>query len=282
MKVRRPCQAGAFYAGSPSALHAEIEECFLHRLGPGELPKLQETGSRKILALISPHAGYMYSGPVAAHSYYALASDGKPAVVVILGPNHTSLGSGVSIMVDGSWKTPLGNVEVDKEIAEKILHSSKLIDVDDVAHAHEHSIEVQLPFLQYLYGSAFRFVPICMMLQDLETSREIGAALANAVSDIDVVIIASTDFSHYEPQPVADKKDHLALDAILKLDEVQLQSVVESYNISMCGYGPATAAITAAKQLGASSANLLCYRTSGDVTGDRSAVVGYAAVTIIK
>ncbi|MBS7643344.1 AmmeMemoRadiSam system protein B [Candidatus Bathyarchaeota archaeon] len=282
MKVRRPCQAGAFYAGSPTALHAEIEECFLHRLGPGKLPKLQETGPRRILALISPHAGYMYSGPVAAHSYYALALDGKPALIVILGPNHTGLGSGISIMADGSWKTPFGNVEVDKEVAEKILRASKLIDVDDTAHAYEHSIEVQLPFLQYLYGSAFRFVPICMMLQDLETSQEVGAAIANAVSGIDVVLIASTDFSHYVPQLEADRNDHLALDAILKLDEVQLQSVVETYNISMCGYGPVTAVITAAKQLGASSANLLCYRTSGDVTGDRSAVVGYAAVSIVK
>ena len=282
MKVRRPCQAGAFYAGNPAALHAEIEECFLHRLGPGKLPKPQEAGPRKIIALICPHAGYTYSGPVAAHSYYALALDGKPALVVILGPNHTGLGSGISIMVDGSWKTPLGNVEVDREIAEKILRISKLVDVDEVAHAYEHSIEVQLTFLQYLYGSTFRFVPISMMLQDLETSREIGAAIANAVSGVNAVLIASTDFSHYVPQLEADKKDHLALDAILKLDEVQLQSVVESYNISMCGYGPVTAVITAAKQLGASSANLLCYKTSGDVTGDRSAVVGYAAVTIVK
>lgn len=287
MAVRRPAVAGSWYSGSAEGLRTEIEECFLSKLGPGKLPKVIEKGPRRIVALLSPHAGYMYSGPVAAHSYNALASDGKPDVFIILGPNHTGLGSGVSTMVEGVWRTPLGDVPINEDLANKIRHSAKIIDVDDSAHAYEHSIELQLPFLQFLYGSDFSFVPICMMLQDLETSREVGVAIAEVVGGENAVVIASSDMTHgnippYLSHEEVQRRDQNALEAIKKLDEVKLRDAVESYNVTMCGLGPVTAILAAAKKLRAEKASLLCYKTTGDVTGDRYRVVGYASVAITK
>jgi len=282
LKIRRPTQAGAFYAGSQQSLRTQIEQCFKHELGPGALPKVAEKNLQKIVGLVSPHAGYMYSGPVAAHGFHRLAADGKPDVVVLFGPNHTGSGSALAVMREGVWRTPLGDVEIDTATADSILRTSDVIDVDDSAHAFEHSIEVQLPFLQFLYGSAFKFVPICFIMQDLESSREVGSAVARALEGKNAVVIASTDMTHYEPQKTAEKKDKAAIEAMLKLDEEQLYSTVEAYNISMCGYGPTITAIAAAKILGAKKAELLCYKTSGDVVGDFSAVVGYASLVFTR
>ena len=159
---------------------------------------------------------------------------------------------------------------------------AQIIDADETAHAYEHSIELQLPFLQYLYGSGFKFVPICFMMQDLESSREVGKATARALSGKNALVIASTDMTHYEPQERAEKKDRMTLEAAIKLDEEQYYSIIESQAISSCGYGPTIAAITATKELGAKKAKLLCYRTSGDVTGDYSGVVGYASIAFMK
>jgi AmmeMemoRadiSam system protein B len=282
LKIRRPTQAGAFYAGSQPSLRAQIEECFKHELGPGALPKVADKNLQRIVGLVSPHAGYMYSGPVAAHGYHCLALDGKPDVVVLFGPNHTGSGSALAVMREGVWRMPLGDVEVDTATADSILHASDIIDVDDSAHAFEHSIEVQLPFLQFLYGSSFKFVPICFLMQDLQSSREVGSAVAKALEGKNAVVIASTDMTHYEPQRMAEKKDKSAIEAMLKLDEEGLYSTIEAQRISMCGYGPTIAAITAAKALGAKKAELLCYKTSGDITGDYSAVVGYASLVFTK
>ena len=282
MKVRHPSQAGMFYAGTASALRAQIEECFTHKLGPGKLPHVEEKSLQRVVGLVCPHAGYMYSGPGAAHAYHHLAMDGKPDVVVIFGPNHTGFGSALAIMTEGIWRTPLGDVEIDTSTANQILRESPIIDVDDSAHTREHSIEVQIPFLQYLYGSAFKFVPICFLMQDLESSREVGQAVAKALVGKNALVIASTDMTHYEPQERAERKDKRAIDALLKLDEELFYSTVETYSISTCGYGPTVAAITASKALGAKKAQLLCYKTSGDVTGDFYAVVGYASVSFTK
>jgi len=271
-----------FYAGSQQSLRAQIEGCFKHELGPGSLPKVVDRRLQSIVGLVSPHAGYMYSGPVATHGYYRLAEDGKPDIVVLFGPNHTGSGSALAVMKEGFWTTPLGDVEIDSSAASSILSASNIIDVDDSAHAFEHSIEVQLPFLQFLYGSAFKFVPICFLMQDLQSSREVGLAVAKALEGRNAVVIASTDMTHYEPQKSAEKKDKAAIEAVLKLDEEQLFSTIEAYNISMCGYGPTIAAVTAAKTLGAKRAELLCYKTSGDVVGDYSAVVGYASIAITR
>jgi len=282
LKVRHPTQAGTFYAGSQQSLRAQIEECFKHELGPGALPKVADKNLQRIVGLVSPHAGYMYSGPVAAHGYHRLAEDGKPNVVVLFGPNHTGSGSALAVMREGVWRTPLGDVEIDTATADSILRASGIIDVDDSAHMFEHSIEVQLPFLQFLYGSAFKFVPICFLMQGLQSSREVGSAVATALEDKNAVVIASTDMTHYEPQRMAEKKDRAAIETMLKLDEEGLYSTVEAQRISMCGYGPTIAAITAAKGLGAKKAELLCYKTSGDVVGDYSAVVGYTSLMFTK
>ena len=282
MKIRHPAVAGSWYAGTPNSLRTQIEELFTHRLGPGSLPQTVKEGSRNLVGLVVPHAGYMASGPVAAHAYHRLAQAGKPDVIVIFGPNHTGRGSALSIMNEGVWRTPLGDVEIDTETADRILQASRIVDVDDKAHVYEHSIELQLPFLQYLYGSDFKFVPICFRMQDLESSREVGKAVAKALKGKNALVIASSDMTHYEPQERAEKKDKMAIDAALKMDETQYYNTVEAYGISTCGYGPVIAAITAAKELGAKKAQLLCYKTSGDVLGDRSAVVGYASIAFTK
>lgn len=282
MKVRRPAQAGMFYAGSAQSLRAQIEECFKHELGPGELPTPPGKPLHKIVGLVCPHAGYMYSGPVASHAYYQLALDGKPDLVALFGPNHTGIGSGLAVMREGFWRTPLGDAEIDTATADVLIKESPILDVDDSAHAMEHSVEVQLPWLQYLYGSDFKFLPICFLMQDLESSREIGEAVAKAVIGKNALIIASTDMTHYEPQTTAEKKDKAAIEAVLKLDEQRLYSTIEALHLSMCGYGPTIAAITAAKALGAKQSKLLCYKTSGDITGDYSAVVGYASIMFTK
>ena len=282
VKVRHPCQAGVFYEGNAESLRRQIENCFLHEFEPRKIAKIVEAGPRKVIGLVCPHAGYMFSGPVAAHAYYRLALDGKPDVVTIFGPNHTGYGSGLAVMNEGVWRTPLGDVQVDSQTANQIVHESSIVDVDDSAHRLEHSIEVQLPFLQYLYGSEVRIVPICFLMQDLPSSREVGKAVAKVLAEKNAVIIASSDMTHYEPQERAAKKDRSALEAIEAMDEVEFYSIVEAERISACGYGPITALITAAKILGAKEAKLLCYKTLGDVTGDYSSVVGYAAVAFMK
>ena len=212
MKIRRPCQAGSFYASTQKDLQKQIEECFTHKLGPGKIP-IAEEGPRNIVGLICPHAGYMYSGPIAAHSYYRLAADHKPTVVVILGPNHTGQGSGLAMMKEGVWKTPLGDIHIDEDIAEAILRKSEIIDENELAHAYEHSIEVQLPFLQYVYGSLFKIVPISFLMQDYKSSTEVGQAVAGALNGKKGIIIASTDMTHYEPHGTAVEKDMKALNA---------------------------------------------------------------------
>lgn len=282
VKVRRPCQAGAFYEGHAESLRRQIENCFLHELGPGKIPEIVKAGPRQVIGLVCPHAGYMFSGPVAAHAYYKLAFDGKPDVMVIFGPNHTGYGSALAVMNEGLWRTPLGDVEVDGETANQIVHESRIVDVDDSAHRFEHSIEVQLPFLQYLYGSEFKIVPICFLMQDLSSAKEIGQAIAKVLAEKNTVIIASSDMTHYEPQEIAAKKDKLALEAVEAMDETKFNSIIEAHRISACGYGPIAALITAAKNLGAKEAKLLCYKTSGDIIGDYSSVVGYAAVCFTK
>jgi len=282
LKVRLPAFAGSWYAGTPERLRSQIEQSFVNSLGPGSLPDIVGNGPRNLVGLVCPHAGYTYSGSVAAHGYFQLARDGKPDVIVIFSPNHTGRGSALAIMREGVWRTPLGEVEIDSGTADRILERSQIVDVDETAHAYEHSIELQLPFLQYLYGSDFKFVPLTFMMQDLMSSREVGKATAEALSGKNALVIASTDMSHYEPQARAEKKDKMALEAAVKMDEEQYYSIIESHGVSSCGYGPTIAAITASKELGAKEAKLLCYRTSGDVTGDYYRVVGYASIAFMK
>jgi len=284
--IRRAVVAGMFYSLDPKELKENITNCFLHKLGPGKLPEEIGNVESTILGLVAPHAGYIYSGATAAHSYFELSQEKKPDVFILLGPNHTPLGSGISLMNSGIWKTPLGDVSIDSDVAEAILNADEanIIDVESTGHQSEHSIEVQLPFLQFLYGDTFRFVPISMMLQDVRTAKDVGQAVAQGIttSGKNAVIIASTDFSHYEPHETAQDKDRKAIDAILDLNEEKLYDTVSSLNISMCGYGPVMAMLTATKLLGAKEAKLLSYTTSGDTSGNYNQVVGYAAIEIIK
>jgi AmmeMemoRadiSam system protein B len=282
MKVRRPTQAGAFYAGDAKALRKQIETCFLHDFGPKKHPKVNKNGAREVIGLVCPHAGYVFSGAVAANAYYELAQDGKPDIIVILGPNHTGYGSALSLMNEGVWRTPLGDVEIDVETANLIVQKARVVDVDDTAHLFEHSIEVQLPFLQYLYGSDFKFVPVCFQMQDLSSAVEVGKALTEVLASKNAVVIASSDMTHYEPQRNAAAKDLAALKAVEAMDEKRFYSIIETQNVTACGYGPIATVITAAKGLGAKEAKLLCYKSSGDITGDYSGVVGYAAVSFKK
>ncbi len=277
--MRKPAVAGSFYAGSATGLRRQIEDCFKHTLGPGSFPGVSKT-ERRILGLVSPHAGYVYSGPVAAHGFFQLASEGKPKTVVILGPNHRGVGAAVALSREDKWQTPLGELEIDSGVGGQIVSAARWAQWDDLAHSWEHSIEVQLPFLQYIYRSEFRVVPIAMLSQDLEVSQDLGKAIAIALKGKDGLIIASTDLTHYESQSVASKKDRSALEAILGLDTKKLAEVVSSHNISMCGPGPVMTMLTACKQLGANKARLLHYATSGDISGDYSQVVGYASVEV--
>jgi hypothetical protein len=232
------------------------------------------------VGLICPHAGYVYSGPVAASAYFELAADGKPDTVVLLGPNHTGYGSALSIMTQGTWQTPLGNIEIDTDMANKILKETSILDIDEMAHRYEHSIEVQLPFLQFLYGDNFKIVPICFLMQDYDSAVEIGRALVEALDATNTVVIASSDMTHYEPAKKAAEKDQAALKAVTDMDAKGFFETVESRSIA-CGYAPITALITYANGVCA-KAELLNYHNSGDITGDNTSVVGYAAVSFKK
>ena len=280
MSVRRPVVAGAFYPAQPERLRQQIESCFTHVRGPGRLP--QKAGdARDIVSVVCPHAGYVYSGPSAAHSYLALAEQRKPDTVIVIGPNHTGWGTPVSMMSEGAWETPLGRVALDTEVAKAIFNQSGVIDIDETAFIREHSVEVQVPFLQYIYGD-FKLVPICMGYQDLETSREVGQAIYKATEGRDVVIVASTDLTHMEPQQSANRKDRMVIDAVLAMDEERLQKVVHDNRITTCGYGPVSATLVASKLKNAQRVELLSYYTSGDIIGDYGAVVGYAATKITR
>jgi AmmeMemoRadiSam system protein B len=223
----------------------------------------------------------MYSGPIAASGFYELAKDGLPDTVVVLGPNHTGYGSGLSLMREGTWQTPLGNVEIDTELADAIVSETSIVDVDELAHRFEHSIEVQLPFLQYLYGDKFKLVPLCFLMQDYDSAVEVGGALTEALDARNVVVIASSDMTHYESAKQAEKKDRSALEAITALDARRFYETVEAQNITACGYAPITALITYAKGVNA-KAEVLSYHNSGDASGDYSSVVGYASVLFKK
>jgi len=275
MKTREPVVSGTFYAGTPKVLREQIEWCYKHELGPGVVPAVNKEGSREIVALVVPHAGYIYSGPVAAHAYKELADDGVVDTAVVLGPNHSGYGASVSLWLGDAWETPLGKVRINKELAHSLLGG--VIELDETAHIYEHSIEVQLPWLQYLYGE-LKLVPIAMLAQDIETAREVGRAISRCGGNI--IVIASSDFTHYEPHSVATEKDMSMIEAITNFDEEELYKRREVLNCTMCGYGPVGAAIVAAKEMEAKTASLLKYATSGDTTGDFSRVVGYGSIAI--
>jgi hypothetical protein len=282
MKVRRPAVAGQFYPAIRDELIETIEYCFMHELGPKKKPPAKDADS-KFLAFVCPHAGYVYSGPVAAHSYYYASAISDVELFVIIGPNHWGLGSGVSVYGEGRWITPLGEVEVDTEAAKELVEGSGIVDVDETAHLKEHSIEVQLPFIQYSFPSkSYKILPITMFLQDKDTAKEIGKALASIARNRKALLLASSDFTHYEPHDQAKTKDTRLIESIKKLNVNDFYFSLARLNASACGYGPIASIIIASKELGAKEVKLLKYATSGDVTGDKSAVVGYASLMFVK
>jgi len=290
--IRPPAVAGQFYPGGETGLRQQLTDCFRDPRGIGSIPT-PANRPPPVQGIVVPHAGYIYSGPIATHAYSALATHGFADTFIILGPNHTGYGSGVSLMTQGAWRTPLGIVPINEPLATD-LHRG-IIDADDTAHRYEHSIEVQLPFLQLLAKDRpFDFIPICMMMQDLQTAEEIGSLIADTIHrhpKNKTVIIASSDFSHvgfnYMNSPpegirvddYARQQDRLAIDKIIAFDPAGLIATVEAHHITMCGYGPVAAMLFATKKLGATKAELLRYGTSYDVHPDTSCV-GYGALAV--
>ncbi len=264
---RKPAVAGQFYSSNPSDLSDEVS---------GYLEKIDD--KQKAIGVISPHAGLMYSGSVAGAVFSRIEI---PRTFIVLSPNHTGLGSPVSIMSQGVWEVPTGELEIDEKISSELLKHCRLIEDNSLAHQMEHSIEVQLPFIIQISPDA-RIVPVTMIIDSLETCRVLGESLADVIDSTgyDVTIVASSDMTHYEEDSVARSLDRMAIDRVLALDPEGLFNVVKDENISMCGFGPATAMLFAAKKLGAQRAELVKYMTSGETSGDYNHVVGYAGMII--
>ena len=278
---RPPAVAGQFYEAGADALSEQVREAFGHRLGPGAMPSTGE-GTIDATGTVSPHAGLPFSGPVAAHGYAEIANQGRPDVVVLVGPNHTGIGDPVAISDADRWRTPLGTIPVHDDVRDGLLDASATATLDQRAHSREHSIEVQLPFLQVLYETAPAIVPVVMSRQEHDTASELGSALATIVAETDdsVLLVASTDLTHYEPQSVAEETDAAVIDRIEELDARGLLDLVERESISMCGYGPTAAVLVAATELGGTTGRRLQYATSGDVTGRTDEVVGYCSAIV--
>ncbi len=268
--VRPPAVSGMFYEAAPERLRAQVDACFA--ANPPSPSK------EKFIGGVVPHAGLMYSGHVAA-AFYAVAD--LPKRLIILCPNHTGAGHFAAINRQGAWRTPLGDVPIDTPLADALMAKTGLLAEDGRAHAREHSLEVQLPFLQRVLRD-FTFVPICLGAHRYEYADEIGAAIANVVKESadPIGILASSDLNHYEDQQSTLRKDQLAIDQVVARDPAELWRVVDDLDISMCGFIPTTTMLVAANALGATNARLLKHATSGDINGDYGHVVGYAAILV--
>ena len=273
MQIRTPAVAGMFYPSEKNKLTKLIEDCFLHSFGPGKNPK--KIG-KKIFGIICPHAGYVYSGPIACHSVNSISSE-SPELFIIIGPNHWGIGRSVATMTDCIWETPLGNVEVDSESAKEISQLSQNIESDFFSHTREHSLEVQIPILQKTFSN-FKILPISLVNQSKEIAKDVGSTIAKIAKKKNVMIIGSSDFTHYEPNEFAHEQDLALIEPILEMDVDKFYDVLQKRKVTACGYGAIASTIIACKELGATKGELLKYATSGDVTGDTSSVVGYGSI----
>lgn len=269
--IRPPAVAGTFYPGQPARLAALVQQLL------GEPPVVR----RPVHAVVVPHAGLVYSGACAGRVFGAIAI---PPVVVVLAPNHTGqvrARGGASTWARGAFDTPLGRVPVAEEFVAALLARCALVEHDPTAHAGEHAIEVELPFVQTLAPEA-TLAPLVLAWDDWPSCQQLGAALADTVraSSAPVLLVASSDMTHYEPAAVCQRKDRLALDALARLDGADLLATCRRERITMCGRAPAATVAEAARQLGATAAEVVDYRNSGWVTGDESSVVAYAGVVI--
>ncbi len=264
---RKPAVAGAFYPSSPQAAAT-----MLAGMVDATAPKIEAIG------FVSPHAGYVYSGQVAGAAISRIMPEDT---FIILGPNHTGLGAPFSLWPGSDWESPLGNVAIDSVLRQELLKNSAYLTEDTSAHLREHSIEVQIPFLQYLKPDV-KIVPIVLGMATADDYSAFGREIARllAASKHRAVILASSDMTHYEPRSNAERKDKLAIEAIIRLDSEELKNRLAKHHITMCGYAPVLALIAAARQLGAVAGELVRYQTSGDVSGDNESVVGYAGIII--
>ena len=265
--IREPAVAGRFYPANPAKLRADVESY----LSPAQ-PRMPAIGC------IAPHAGYMYSGAVAGAVFSAIEI---PERCIVLCPNHTGRGHPLAIMTEGKWRTPLGEVAIDSQMASTLQSSFPALTDDSAAHRAEHAIEVELPFLQTV-RSHIQIVPIAVGTSRLLLLEHLGQSIAEAVKSCGepVLIVASSDMNHYEDDASTRVKDRKAIDKMLALDPQGLYETIMNESISMCGFGPAVAMLTAAKLLGARKAELVQYATSGDTSGDRGMVVGYAGIVV--
>ncbi len=264
---RRPVVAGQFYYGTNSRLIDQVGQ-YIDK----------NTAKEDAIGIVAPHAGFVYSGPVAGAVYSSIKF---PKTFLMLGPNHTGLGASISLMDDSDWEIPICTFAVDKKIAGKIALNVPKVERDSQAHVFEHSLEVQLPFIAY-FSRDVKIVPIALLSVSLDDCLELAKGIAKAVKSVDypVTIVASSDMSHYQPDEVARQKDKKAIERILAIDPEGLYEIVRKERISMCGYLPVTVMLAAAKLLGAGSARLVKYSTSGDVSGDYDSVVGYAGIVV--
>ena len=269
LNVRKPSVAGQFYPSEPGAI-VELISSFT----------VKAAQKQDVIGCLLPHAGYVYSGRVATQT---LSGINIKDTVILLGPNHYGNGPAFSLMPQGYWQTPMGNVEVDSRMANLFLEASKYLEADTSAHVDEHSLEVELPILQY-FKKSFKIVPIVIKADDLDILKAVAEELAGVIIKKNlkssIMFIASSDMTHYESQSSAEKKDALAIEAITSLDEDRLESVVRKSAISMCGFAPVAVLLRAARLLGAKKGRLIKYQTSGEASGDISSVVGYAGITI--
>ncbi len=279
MRIRHAAVAGYFYPSDPDELNNSIKISFLSSVGPGKLPPSEH--SVDALGYVVPHAGYEYSGPVAAHAYYEISASNEELTFIILGPNHYGIGSPIAVPQSDEWETPLGKIEIDEALKHEIIRESNIIDVDDSAHWREHSIEVQLPFLQYIRKD-FKVLPISMAYMEMGAAIDVAETIFKAIKGRRAMIIASSDMTHYEPQASVNEKDNAAIEAIISLDISRLYLVISQKNITMCGYGPVAVLMHLSKLMGYSDVRLLKHSDSGEMTGDRASVVGYASIGFYK
>ena len=278
MEIRTPAVSGTFYPENEKKLKNLIHDCFMHPIGPG---KTSPTDSdEKIYGVICPHAGFVYSGPVACHSFYSLsASSSKLAIIV--GPNHYGIGQNTASMIDVSWKTPLGLVEVDSDSVLELREHLDILEIDSFSHSKEHSIEVQIPILQEVFSDEMKILPISLINQEQKTATLVGSAIAKIAEEKDALLIGSSDFTHYEENGFAHRQDLALIDPILKLDIDEFYKILHERKVTACGFGAIASIMTACKELGATQGKLLKYATSGDVSGDKSSVVGYASIIFV-
>ncbi len=267
MSTRKPAVSDQFYPGDPDLLARTVAE-----LTPAGVRR------RQALAVVSPHAGYVYSGRLAAET---IARVRVPGTVIVIGPNHHGLGPRAAVMACGAWLMPTGRVEIDEDLAASLLAGNDLLEDSALAHRHEHSLEVQIPFLQAARAD-LRIVPLTLSRLSLNECLELGGIIARAIEACgrEVLIVASSDMTHYEPRERAEAKDRMALERLLALDPRGLFTTVVENRITMCGVIPVTVTIAASLALGASKAELVRYTDSGEVSGDTGSVVGYAGVII--